>query len=378
MARLANFHSIADLRRAAKSRAHKMVFDYIDGGADDEKTLRRSSAAFDDYVLSHRVLAGVDKPDTSIKLLGQTLEQPYFFSPAAGQRLFHKVGERAAATVAKEVGTAFCLSTLSSVSIEDVAAIGPEALWFQLYVWKDRGLVSEMISRAKESGFKALLLTVDFPITGNRERDLRNGFTIPPKTGIKQAIEALRHPVWTLDYLLSPPIKYANLDRNTPAVSLNAFVAEQLSPTFNWKDAEWLLGEWNGPSVLKGVVHPEDAALAKDTGFDCVMVSNHGGRQLDGDISPLDALPRIVDRVSGDMEIVLDGGVRRGSDILKAMALGADAVSFARPYLYGLAAGGIEGVRRAAHILSGELERDMILAGWANLEDAKERLILQY
>lgn len=370
IARLARCHNIADLRRAAKRRAHKMVFDYIDGGSDDEITLRRNSCVFSKYNLMHRSLSGVSKPDMSVELFGHKLDVPFFFSPAAGQRLFHTEGENAGATVARELGTAFCLSTLSSVSIEDVAAIGPDARWFQLYVWKDRGLVKAMLDRAKAVGYSTLILTVDFPVTGNRERDLYNGLTIPPKTGLKQAIEALRHPAWTRDFLLSPKIKYANLDDATPAVSLSQFVAEQLNATFNWADAEWLLSEWNGPAIIKGLIHPDDAKKARSTGFHGIMISNHGGRQLDGEAAPLDVVSRFRDEVGDELTIILDGGVRRGTDVLKALCLGADAVSFARPYLYGLAAGGVQGVRRAGQMLRAEVERAMILAGWANLNQA--------
>ena len=369
--------SISDLRLAAKRRAHRMVYDYIDGGSDDEVTLSRNTTAFGRYSLMHKSLVGVETIDTKTTLLGQELDLPFFLSAAAGHRLFHTVGERAAATVAKEFGTAFCLSTLSSVSIEDIAAINPDPRWFQLYVWKDRGLVKAMIDRAKAAGYSALILTVDFPITGNRERDFKNGFTIPPKTGVKQAIEALRHPAWTLDYLKGPAIQYANLDKKTSAVSLSQFVGEQLHAGFNWKDAEWMLGEWNGPSAIKGVIHPEDAVQAAKSGFDAVFISNHGGRQLDTDAAPIDVLPMIADKVAGDVELVLGGGIRRGTDMIKALALGANAVSFARPYLYGLAAGGTPGVRRAIEIMSDALKRDMALTGVTSIKDITASLILE-
>jgi len=361
--RFAQCISIADLRVAAERRAHRMVFDYIDGGADDECTLRRNADAFAEYELLFRVLVGVDDVDTSTTVLGQRLALPFFLAPAAGNRLFHTEGERAVAKVAGDAGLIYCLSTLSSVSIEEIAACANGPKWFQCYVWKDRGLIKEMLDRARAAGFGALILTVDFPITGNRERDARNGFTIPPKVGLRQAWEALRRPAWTWDYLTGSRIRYANLSADTPAVSLAQFVASQLNAGFSWRDAEWLLGEWNGPSVIKGVVREDDAVRAIATGFNAIMVSNHGGRQLDHSPAPIDALEAIVRAVDGRAEVILDGGVRRGTDVLKALALGARAVSFSRPYLYGLAAGGEAGVRRAVEIMATSVRRDMALLG---------------
>lgn len=367
--------NIEDLRRAAKRRAHKMVFDYIDGGADDEATLKGNSSAFDKYDLAFKALTGVSKVDTSVTLLGEKLDVPFFCSPAAGNRLFHTEGERAVARAAADVGTIYSLSTLSSVSMEEIAVLTNGPKWFQLYVWKDRVLVKEMLDRAKAAGYKALILTVDFPITGNRERDPRNGFTIPPKYGLKQAMAALQAPWWTRDFVFGPPVKYANLTADTPAVSLNQFVAEQLHAGFNWKDAEWLLGEWSGTAIIKGVVRPDDARKATDLGFDAISISNHGGRQLDYSIAPIDALPAIADEIGSDAELILDGGVRRGTDILKALALGARAVSFARPYLYGLAAGGYQGAARALKIMADAIERDMALAGVRSVEEIDGSLV---
>jgi len=340
-----------------------MVFDYIDGGADDEIALRQNSDAFLKYDLKHKVLVGVDDIDTSTNILGQKIDVPFVLSPAAGNRLFHTEGEWAVARGAATVGTVYALSTLSSVSIEDIAKASNGPKWFQLYVWKDRALVKEMLDRARAAGYTAMILTVDFPITGYRERDFRNGFTIPPKTGPRQAWEAFKRPAWTWDYVTKAPIRYANLDADTPAVSLNEFVAEQLHAGFTWKDAEWLLNEWGGKSLLKGVVRADDAVRAMEIGFDAIVVSNHGGRQLGTSIAPLDALPSIVDSVSGRAEIILDGGVRRGTDVLKAIALGANAVSFARPYLYGLAAAGEAGVDRALTLIQEGIRRDMALMG---------------
>jgi L-lactate dehydrogenase (cytochrome) len=376
MSTLENYLNIDDLRSAAKRRAHRMVFDYIDGGADDEVTLGRNTNAFDDYDLMFKVLAGADDIDMSTTLLGEKIDVPFFASPAAGHRLFHTHGERGVAKAADKTGTIFSLSTLSSVSIEEIAALTSGPKWFQLYVWKDRGLVKEMMDRAREAGYKALILTVDFPIAGNRERDPRNGFSIPPKVGVKQAWHALMAPAWSMDYLIRPSVKYANLSENTAAVSLQDFVYEQFDAGFNWKDAEWLLGEWNGPAVIKGIVRPDDARQAVDLGFSAVMVSNHGGRQLDRSPAPVDVLESIVDAVGADTEVILDGGVRRGTDILVALALGAKAVGFARPYLYGLAAAGEAGARRAMEIMSNELRRDMVLLGATKLADVDRSMVM--
>ena len=367
--------NIDDLRVAARQRAHRMVFDYIDGGADDEVSLGRNTKAFDDYDLLFKVLAGADNVDMSTTLLGEKIDVPFFTSPAAGNRLFHTHGERGVAKAADSAGTIFSLSTLSSVSIEEIAALTNGPKWFQLYVWKDRGLVKEMMGRAREAGYKALILTVDFPIAGNRERDPRNGFSIPPKVGVKQAWHALRAPAWSLDYVIRPSVKYANLSADTAAVSLQDFVYEQFDAGFNWRDAEWLLGEWNGPAVIKGVVRPDDARRAVDLGFNAVMVSNHGGRQLDRSPAPVHVLESIVDAVGPDAEVILDGGVRRGTDILIALALGARAVGFARPFLYGLAAAGEAGARRAMDILTNELRRDMVLLGTDRISKIKRSLV---
>ena len=367
--------NLSDLRDAAKRRAHRMVFDYIDGGADDELALRLNSSAFGDYQIRHKVLTGVDEIDTTTSLLGTPVSVPFFASPSAGNRLFHTEGERAVARAVGALGTIYSLSTLSTVSIEEIAATSSGPKWFQLYVWKDRGLVREMLSRAREAGYRAMILTVDFAVTGNRERDKRNGFTIPPQITAKQVWHALNAPRWSMDYLFGETIRYANLSAETPATSLAAFVEEQLNAGFNWRDAEWLLGEWNGPAVIKGVVRDDDAKKAVSMGFNAVSISNHGGRQLDRSPAPIQVVEEIVDAVGADAEVIVDGGVRRGSDMLIALSLGAKAVSFARPYLYGLAAGGEAGVARALAILNDGLRRDMALAGIRSIAEIDRGLV---
>lgn len=376
-ATLARCLNIADLRQCARRRAHRASFDYLDGGADDEVTLRRNSEAYARLELHYRVLRAAATPDTSITLLGERLAVPFILSPTACQRLFHTEGELASAQAAAEAGTVFCLSTLSSTSIETVAAATTGPKWFQLYLWRDRGLAREMIQRARQAGYQAIILTVDLPTHGNRERDPRNGFTIPPRMGLSQAWHALKSPAWTVDYLTGAPIRYANLSGDVAATSLQAFVGGHFAAGFDWSDAEWMLGEWNGPAVIKGVVRPDDAATAAAAGFRCVMVSNHGGRQLDHAPAPIDVAESIIDRVGHQMEVVVDGGVRRGTDALKALALGATAVGVGRAYLYGLATGGLPGVRRALEILRSEIVRNMTLLGAADRSNVTRDLLMR-
>lgn len=373
--RLSDCLNVKDYREAAKRRAHKMVFDYIDGGSDDEVARFAGQSAFQDYRLAHRVLSGVDKPDMSTTVLGQKIDVPFILSPAAGNRLFHTDGEIGPAKAAEDVGTVYCLSTLASRSIEEIGALTTSPKWFQLYVWKDRVLVKEMLARAKAAGYTALILTVDFPVTGNRERDPRNGFTIPPKLGLKQVWHAMNAPLWSLDYLTKPSVKYANLAEDTSAVSLNEFVAQQLSADFSWTDAEWLLGEWNGPALIKGIARPDDAIRAVKTGFGAISLSNHGGRQLDCSPAPIHCVQEVREAIGNDAELIVDGGIRRGTDVLKALALGANAVSFARPYLYGLAAFGTKGAVQALRQIRDAVERDMILTGVGALDQLDESFI---
>jgi len=372
--RLRKAINIADLRLCAKARAHKMVFDYLDSGSDDEICIRRCKDAYTEIDMHYHILAGIKPPlDLRTKIFGKEVNLPFFGCPTAGNRMFHWEGEAAAARAAKHHGTLYGLSSLATTGITEVAKIydGPKV--FQLYVWKDRELLKEVLDKAKEGGFCALALTVDFTWYGNRERDIRNDFSIPPKYSINQMIEAIKKPAWTYDFLSHEPYTYACLRSDVPADSLAAFVNSQLSPDFSWKDAEWLLGEWNGPAAVKGVVRPDDARKAVETGFTTMWVSNHGGRQLDTSPATIDVLPSIREEVGPNIEIILDGGVQRGTDIAKGLALGADAVGVGKPYLYGLAAGGTEGVIKAYNILKVELDRAMGLLGTPTVDELKKR-----
>eukprot|EP00979_Chaetoceros_neogracilis_P002520 scaffold433_cov260-Chaetoceros_neogracile.AAC.47 len=365
--RLAKAVNIADLRLCAKARSHKVR-------SDDEVSLRRGKDAYSQLEMHYHVLAGLKPPiDMRTKVFGCDVDMPFFGCPTAGNRMFHHEGETAAAKAAEHHGSLYGLSSLATTGIAEIAAIHKGPKVFQLYVWKDRELVKEVLAKAKEGGFDALALTADFTWYGNRERDIRNDFSIPPKYSVAQVVEAIRKPAWTYDFLSHDPYTYACLNDDVPADSLAAFVNSQIAPEFDWKDAEWLLGEWGGPAALKGVVRPDDAKKAVATGFSTMWVSNHGARQLDTSPATIDVLPSIREAVGPDVEIIMDGGVQRGTDIAKALALGADTVGVGKPYLYGLAAGGAPGVIKALDILRVELDRAMGLLGVGSVDDLKKR-----
>ena len=378
--------NVADLRVAAEKRMHRMCFGYLDSGADDEVTLRRSKDAFLERELHYRVLAGT-KPETldvSTRLMGADLALPFFGCPCAGNRMFHHEGEVAVAAVARERGSLYCLSTLATSTPSDVSrgdddgSLKPPRL-FQLYVWKDRALVRRMLDLAADAGFDHLALTVDLTWFGNRERDKRNGFTIPPSYSARQVLDACMAPAWTWDLLSTEAYTYANLDRSVPAEALAEFVNAQLACDFDWDDAAWLVKEWKarrpegvGKLALKGVVRPDDAARAREVGFDCIWVSNHGGRQLDTAPAPLDVLGPVRRALGDDFDVVLDGGVQRGTDVVKALALGATAVGVGKPFLYGLGAGGKAGVDKCFDILDREVRTAMGLLGVRTVADLRD------
>ena len=366
--RLAKVGNVDDLRALAKRRLPGGVFDYFDGAAEDEVTKVENSSAFSKIELRPRILVDVSSIDTSTTIMGQPVPFPIALSPTGFTRIAHPAGELAVARVAGEVNLPYTLSTLGTRSIEEVANVATGPLWYQLYVWKDRGLSRELVERARDNGYKAIMLTVDTPVFGRRERDVRRGFTLPPKIGLETFVDGVLHPKWTWDFVRSEPITFSavagrkSVDGST-AVTLSDYVNSQFDPTLSWKDLDWIREVSGLPLMLKGVQSVEDAKLAVDLGVDAIALSNHGGRQYDGAPAPVALLPRVVDAVGDSIEVLVDGGVRRGSDVVKACALGARAVMFGRPYLYGLGAGGELGVRWAIdHITSG-VTRTMGLIG---------------
>lgn len=376
--------NVDDFRSLAKKRLPRMVFDYLDGGAGDEKTIARNRDAFDDFMLLPRTLRDVDDIDLSTTVMGQKIDIPLILAPTGLTRLFHHQGERLVAPAAARAGTIYGLSTLSSTSLEEVAALSSGPKWFQVYVWRDRGIVREFIQRSRDAGYQALCLTVDANIPGNRERDIRHGMTVPPSPTFKSALEMLSHPRWLYHYLTSPPFEMANV-ATSPSSSPGAtakgdqtlmdYVSSQFDKSVTWEDAAWMIKEWGGPFAIKGIMCAEDARRAVDVGASAIVVSNHGGRQLDHLPSTIEMLSEIVEAVAGRAEVIIDSGIRRGTDILTALALGATACMIGRPYLYALAAGGERGIDRLMTLLRAELERDMALLGCKRISDLTPDLI---
>ena len=365
--------SIADLREAARRRIPAPVFHYMDGAAEDEVTLKNNRNAFDQYQLVPRVLRDVSKVDTSTTILGQTSNLPLVLAPTGMSRLFHYMGEDAVSRAANKAGLIYSLSTMSTFSIEEVAAMTTGPKWYQIYVWRDRELLKSFIERCRDSGYKALCLTVDVPVFGQRERDMRSGVTIPPELTLKSIFDTLMRPQWLWQYLTSPRMELANV-RGHSSVSNDAFVlAEytnaQFDPSVNWDVAEWMVKQWGGDFAVKGILSKEDALRAVDIGATAVIVSNHGGRQLDHAPASFDILAEVVDAVNGHAEVILDGGVRRGTDVMKALALGARACMIGRSYLYGLGAGGGPGVDKALGLLGDEIKRNMALMGVTSVNE---------
>ena len=363
-----NCNNVDDFRKMAKSRLPSPLFHYIDGGADDELTLKRNTKAYDDYFLVPNGLSDVANINLSTKILGQKVNSPLFLAPSGMNRLFHHDGERATSRAAEKYGNYYSLSTLSSVSIEEIGKLTKSPKMFQIYIHKDRALTYELIDRCKKANFTSLCLTIDTIVAGNRERDLRTGMTMPPKFTPSSLISFAMRPRWVYNYLTHEGFKLSNLEGKTEkgskeSISVIDYLNSQFDTNLSWDDAQKAIEAWGGPFAIKGVMSVEDAKRSVDIGASAIMISNHGGRQLDSSPAPFDLLSDIVDAVGDKIEIICDGGIRRGTHILKALALGANACSMGRPYLYGLAAAGQPGVESVLASFESELKRNMMLMG---------------
>ncbi|MBR0792111.1 alpha-hydroxy-acid oxidizing protein [Bradyrhizobium manausense] len=365
--RLTECHNFHDFRRLAQSRLPGPIFDYIDGGADDETTLRRNSASFEHCDLLPNVLRGVQQVDLSVTVMGQKLAQPFYCSPTALQRLFHYDGERAVAAAAAKFGTMFGVSSLGTVSLEELRRAYDTPQVYQFYFHRDRGLNRAMMQRAREAGVEVMMLTVDSITGGNRERDLRTGFSIPFRLTLPGMLQFAIKPRWGIDYVTHEKFRLPQLDEHVDmgggTMSIGRYFTEMLDPAMNWDDVAEMVKTWSGPFCLKGIMSVEDARRAVDIGCAGIVLSNHGGRQLDGSRSAFDQLAEIVDAVGDRIDVMMDGGIQRGTHVLKALSLGAKAVGLGRYYLYPLAAAGQPGVERALGLLRAELERGMKLMG---------------
>jgi L-lactate dehydrogenase (cytochrome) len=365
-----NFH---DFRRLAKQRLPGPIFDYIDGAADDELTKRQNTAAFDRCDLVPNVLRGVGTVDLSVTVLGQRLAMPVYCSPTALQRLFHPDGERAVAGAAAKYGTMFGVSSLGTVSLEELRKAHDTPQVYQFYFHKDRGLNRAMMQRAKEAGIDVMMLTVDSITGGNRERDLRTGFTIPFRLTMGGLLQFALKPAWAINYLTHEPFRLPQLDQHVDmgggAMSISRYFTEMLDPSMTWEDVTGMVREWNGQFCLKGIMSVEDAKRAVEIGCTGIVLSNHGGRQLDGSRAAFDQLAEVVDAVGDRIEVLMDGGIQRGTHVLKALSLGAKAVGVGRYYLFPLAAAGQAGVERALGLMRVEIERAMRLMGCSKIAD---------
>ena len=378
--KISNCYNTKDFRRLAKKRLPSPIFHYIDGAADDEVTYRRNTEAYEQCDLVPNVLAGVENIDMSTTVMGQKINMPLYLAPTALQRLFHHDGEKAVGKAAEKFGTMFGISSLATASIEEISDLIKTPKLFQLYVHKDKGLNNSMIDRCKDSNFDVLALTVDTIVGGNRERDLYTGFTSPPRLTLKSLLSFAIHPNWAFNYFTHPRFELSQLkdffgEGTNISVSISDYFTKLIDQSMDWKAAEEINKHWGKQFALKGIMSVADAKKAVDIGATAIMVSNHGGRQLDGSRSPFDQLAEIVDAVGDKIDVICEGGIRRGTHVLKALSLGAKACSGGRFYLYALAAGGQKGVEKALSNLQSEIKRDMQLMGVTSIDQLSRKNI---
>jgi L-lactate dehydrogenase (cytochrome) len=371
--------NVEDLRELAKRRIAKAIFDYVDRGSYSEATLRANRADLESLTLRQRVAIDVDRRSTRTTMLGQDVAMPVALAPTGLTGLNWADGEMLAARAAERFGVPFTLSTMSICSIEDVASVLTRPFWFQLYVMRDRGFSASLIERAKAVGCSALVLTLDLQVQGQRHQDLKNGLAVPPRLTLGTFFDVLTKPGWAFNVLRGKRKSFGNLEGRIPnadsLTTLSQWIAGQFDPTLSWKDVEWVRKLWGGKIILKGILDAEDAKIAAATGADAIVVSNHGGRQLDGAASSIRALPEVVDAVGGKTEVLFDGGVRSGQDVLKALALGAKGTMIGRAFLYGLGALGEKGVTRTLEIIRNELDVSMALCGLREVKDASPAIL---
>ena len=378
--KISKCYNTKDFRRLAKKRLPSPIFHYIDGAADDEVTYRRNTEAYEQCDLVPNVLAGVENIDMSTTVMGQKIDMPLYLAPTALQRLFHHDGEKAVGKAAEKFGTMFGISSLATASIEEISDLIKTPKLFQLYVHKDKGLNNSMIDRCKDSNFDVLALTVDTIVGGNRERDLYTGFTSPPRLTLKSLLSFAIHPNWAFNYFIHPRFELSQLkdffgEGTNISVSVSDYFTKLIDQSMDWKEAEEINKHWGKQFALKGIMSVADAKKAVDIGATAIMVSNHGGRQLDGSRSPFDQLAEIVDAVGDKIDVICEGGIRRGTHVLKALSLGAKACSGGRFYLYALAAGGQKGVEKALSNLQSEIKRDMQLMGVTSIDQLSRKNI---
>ena len=378
--RLARVANVDDLRKLAKRRTPSGVFDYIDGAAEDEVTAARNVGAFGRIEFKPRVLRDVSDVDPSAEVMGDQLPIPLILAPTGFTRMANPEGELAVARAANRAGLPYTLSSMSTRSIEEVRAVSDGDLWFQVYVWRDKGLLEELLQRSRAAEYSTIVITVDTAVLGRRERDVRRGFEMPPQMGLETLIDGALHPSWTWAFVRSDPIVFANVAGNavgdgSDPISLSSYVNSQFDPSLSWDDIAWFRERWDGRMALKGVQSVEDAEIAADHGIDAVVLSNHGGRQLDGAPPPIELVEPVAQAVGDRAAVVCDGGIRRGSDILKATALGATACMAGRAYLYSLAAAGARGGDLVLGELESGLRRSMALTGCRTLADASTDLV---